>query len=84
MRIISQDSMIDIPYEHMIISIDYTTKNQIIAEGAHANGNNTKFPIAKYSTEYSAKKAMKMLRREWEHCGTDGCFQFPMEDELPN
>lgn len=45
MRVISQDGMIDVPYEQMILNISYKNKNQIMAEGAHCNGENTIFSI---------------------------------------
>lgn len=65
MRIISQDGMIDASYEQIIVNIDYKNKKQIMAEGAHCNGENTIFSIATYSTESKAKKAMEMLREAY-------------------
>lgn len=62
MRIISQDGMIDFPYEQTIINIDYRDRTIIKAEGCHCDGENSMFTIARYSTEAKACKAMEMLR----------------------
>lgn len=61
MRILSQDGMLDIPYEQMIINVDYKNKNRIVACGVNCGGENSTFHIATYSTEAKAEKAMEML-----------------------
>ena len=65
MRIISQDGMIDVPYEQMIIYINYINKNQIMAQGVHLDEEKNICSIARYSTEYKAKRAMEMLRQAY-------------------
>jgi len=92
MRVISQDGMIDIPYEQMIININYRDKKQIVANGANCV-DDTPFTVAKYSTEEAALKAMEMLRNEYHgykveetyHEGVEyyhPIFQFPKYDEV--
>lgn len=86
MRIISQDGMIDFPYEYTIVYIDYLNEKLIYAKGMS-------FIIAKYSTKAKAKKAMEMLRTAYqyaEECKYIGvgssqpefCFRFPADEEL--
>lgn len=67
MRVISQDSRTDIPYENFVFGI--TKDNSIVAirdtiarpsEIAHG-------VVAQYSTEEKAQKAMKMLRLAYEN-----------------
>lgn len=65
MRILSQDGMIDMPYEQMIVNIDYTNKNKIVSCGVSCDGENSIFHIASYSTEAKARKAMEMLREAY-------------------
>lgn len=64
MRIISQDGMIDVPYEHAVINISYRNKKEIVANGINCN-EDTPFTVAQYSEEEKAKKAMEMLRKAY-------------------
>ena len=57
MRIISQDGMIDIPYENLCFSMDYRDST--------GSNNGDVVTIAKYSTQEKAIKAMKMLRNAY-------------------
>lgn len=63
MRILSQDGMIDAPYERIIINIDYRNKCHIVAGDCRGEGG--VFTVAKYSSEAKAKKAMQMLREAY-------------------
>ena len=92
MRILSQDGMIDIPYEQSIISIDYRNRTNIISRGSNCCEHRP-YLIAKYSTEAKAQRAMEMLRNEYHgykveevyHEGTEyfhPIFQFPTDEEL--
>lgn len=65
MRIISQDGMIDIPYEKFVFSI--TKDNRIVATiGCTASPEEAYFStIAKYSTQEKAMKVMEMLRNAY-------------------
>lgn len=93
MRIISQNGMTDVPYEQIILYIDYRNNRQIMAAGVHCNGENTMFSIAVYSTEAKAKRAMEMLREEYrknryEEVYVKGnyfykpTFQFPADEDV--
>lgn len=85
MRVISQDGRTDIPYENFVFGI--TKDNSIVAirdtiarpsEIAHG-------VVATYSTEEKAKKAMEMLREEYQKYASQNymkVFQFPAEEEL--
>lgn len=97
MRIISQDGMIDIPYELSVINIDYRNAKKIIYETAGCEGCD----IATYSTEAKAIKAMEMMREKYlSRMELEGgptinggyvqpnfwvlpkVFQFPKDDEV--
>lgn len=70
MRILSQDGMIDVPYEMVGINIwpKKDPKRDAFCVYAHSNSLNMKEGImAKYSTEEKAKKAMEMLHGAY--CG---------------
>lgn len=91
MRIVSQDSRLDTPYENCIVfngDIRYgenTIRAQSIGGGKEVD------LLGKYSTKEKALKAMKMLREAWlkesvefengiYHRNT--VFQFPQDDEV--
>ena len=82
MRIISQDSMIDIPYEHYGMYINEADTN-IYAQSV-ANSRDT-FPIASYKTWEQAKKAMDRLRDAYIIASVGNgpvVFAFPQENEI--
>lgn len=58
MRILSQDGMIDVPYEQVILR----TQGNYIFYQADVCGASPTNVLAEYSTEAKAKKAMDMLR----------------------
>lgn len=63
MRVISQDGMVDLPYENIGISINHHSTTDIIAYPTCNYSSDSEFWImALYSTEAKAKNAMKMLR----------------------
>ena len=62
MRIISQGGKIDLPYEHISISIDCDDERTIIA---YAVSSGTIWELAEYSKKEKAEKAMEMLRTEY-------------------
>lgn len=81
MRVISQDGIIDMPYE--ICSV-WCCSSVIMCDMC---GDNTNTILATYSAEEKAKKAMEMLREQYKkYIGASvniyGCFQFPAEEEL--
>ena len=63
MRLISQDGMIDVPYEQAIIEYEACERNgEDVFHIIFARTTRNTFPIARYSTESKALKAMEMLR----------------------
>lgn len=85
MRIISQDGTLDIPYEQVVIQrfkgeIYFLNKNLVGMDKL-----NDDIVVATYSTEEKAKKAMEMLREEYQKYASQNymkVFQFPAEEEL--
>lgn len=69
MRIISQDGMVNLPYENIGISINLHNKTDIIAYPICNCGSDSGFWImALYSTEAKAQKAMEILQNTYyEH-----------------
>jgi hypothetical protein len=85
MRVISQDGTLDIPYEQVVIQ---RFKGEIYFLNKNLTGIDdlvSDIVIAKYSTEEKAKKAMEMLREEYQKYASQNymkVFQFPAEEEL--
>lgn len=82
MRIISQDGSYDIPYEHVVIQrykdyIYFLNKNLTGVEELIED-----IAIAKYSTEYKAKKAMGMLVDAYDSLNQPKVFKFPKDEEV--
>ena len=93
MRVISQDGTIDVPYE--LTSIQLVSKTTIVAQGSYFGSGNDNFaPIAEYSTEAKAQKAMEMLRKKYckytkaicqSYCtlfDNPKVFRFPADEEV--
>ena len=68
MRLISQDGMIDVPYENVCVSINYRNKNQITAWNFGCEDCEIA-TMATYSTETKALKVMEMLREQYMKLG---------------
>lgn len=93
MRIISQDGMIDAPYEQVVIQ-RYEGRIYLLDKNLTGiDGLVNDIEIANYYTEAKAKKAMEMLRKAYQgnkieetyHEGTNyyhPIFQFPADDEV--
>lgn len=64
MRLISQDGMIDVPYEKCCISIDYRCDTKIIAWSFGCEDEEIA-NMATYSTKDKAIKVMEMLRNAY-------------------
>lgn len=64
MRVISQDGMIDIPYENHCFSMDYRDYTRVIVWEIESK-NADVVTIAKYSTQEKATKAMELLREKY-------------------
>ena len=88
MRLISQDGMIDVPYEQAIIEYEACERNgEDVFHIIFARTTRNTFPIARYSTEAKAIKAMEMLREEYLETVYDyrtrpKVFQFPKDEEI--
>ena len=94
MRIVSQDGMIDIPYENFVFSI--TMDNSIVAirDTVARPSEVCQGIVAKYSTEAKAQKAMEMLHEEYRQYTTaksgvywfdfdyPKVFQFPQDEDV--
>ena len=85
MRLISQDGMIDVPYEQASIEVSgrdiYCGYSSIITR--HCAGRR----FAEYSSKSKALKAMEMLRKEYLETVYDyrtkpKVFQFPKDEEV--
>ena len=62
MRIISQDGMIDIPYENFVFGVTKDNYIVVIRDAVARPSEIVHGVVAKYSTEEKAQKAMEMLR----------------------
>lgn len=89
MRIVSQDGLLDIPYESC--AIFYSEKHYGGAVCAQFNGSNEVDCLGKYLTEKKALEVMKMLREAWLKesvefedgiCHRNTVFQFPQDKEI--
>lgn len=84
MRVISQDGTMDFPYKNSIVFIDTRAKDAVFVR-MQAIGDNEASIMAQYSTEEKAKKAMEMLREDYQKYASQNymkVFQFPAEEEL--
>lgn len=68
MRLISQDGMIDVPYEKCCISIDYRCDTKIIAWSFGCEDEEIA-NMATYYTKDKALKVMEMLREQYMKLG---------------
>lgn len=64
MRLISQDGMIDVPYESTNVSISYKEKNKIIAWGFGCEEHHI-IDLGTYSSHEKAKNVMEILRNAY-------------------
>ena len=62
MRVISQDGVIDVPYERFIISVNMQEQSEIIAWTGNHISDDECIVMASYSSKENAEKAMEMLR----------------------
>ena len=64
MRVISQDGMIDVPYEKCCFSMDYRNTTKVIMWDIRSTSRDI-VTIAMYSTQEKAMKAMEMMREKY-------------------
>lgn len=82
MRIISQNSQIDLPYNRIMLCVE--------EELVTAINDGKQYLIGKYSSEAKAIKAMKMCREKYQGFFTKGncmlghpkVFRFPADDKI--
>ena len=90
MRILDQNGISDIPYEHAVIMIE---EGAIIAYMPAAAGNNLRVFLAAYSSFDIAKKALKKLHIAYQRANENNSiscmvnapslyFIFPQEEDL--
>lgn len=65
MRIISQDGMIDVPYERFIISVSMQNQGEVIAWTGNSISDDECIVMAVYSSLVKVQKAMEMLREAY-------------------
>ena len=84
MRILNQKSAptaIDLPYEKMVISLEYPCINRVIA--SHPLGtNNDIYLLGVYSSENKAKKAIELLHDVYGDIIRHKYFRFPEDYEV--
>lgn len=67
MRVVSQDLTCDVPYDSVVISISITHPNEIVAyPSMNVLDRKGYWRIATYSNTEKVKKAMEMLREEYQ------------------
>lgn len=79
MRVIAQDGKIDIPYERMIIQINFYDNKTIIAYDT-VTWEADQLDMAKYSTTEKTIEVMEKLYRAYASGAK--VFLFPQDDEI--
>jgi hypothetical protein len=87
MRVVSQDGIVDLPYEQAIIGLSARFGNKVLATDL---ANRCNFYVAEYSSNVKAKKAMEELRECYLTVMKTGSgsvdypkiFQFPQDNEI--
>ena len=65
MRLVSQDKVVDVPYENGALSLSYGVKDVVI--NYHCSYATKGTELAKYSSQEKALKAMEMVRDKYLH-----------------
>lgn len=85
MRVISQDGTIDMPYEVSSLNMVVGKYEDVVNAAIYCYSSFSTIKMAEYSSEEKAKKAMEMLREEYQKYASQNymkVFQFPAEEEL--
>ena len=80
MRLVSQDKMLDIPYEYVVVGIDQLDPKKIIAYGVNDSNEDFCMPLGSYSSEKKAQKVMSKLHKHYRNNGKN--FKFPLDSEV--
>lgn len=62
MRLISQDGMIDVPYDKCCLEVEASRREGSVVYFIYAHTNKMTLSLARYSSESKALKVMEMLR----------------------
>lgn len=81
MRIISQDEMLDVPYEQVVVGIDQLEPKKIIAYGVHDSSESFCLPLGSYSSKEKALKVFRDLRTAYAS-DFNKIFHFPKDGEV--
>lgn len=87
MRVISQDGTIDVPYEISSLIMASGKYEDVEHAAIYCHNSSTAMgtKMAEYGSKEKAKKAMEMLREEYQKYASQNymkVFQFPAEEEL--
>ena len=87
MRVISQDGAIDVPYEISSLIMASGKYEDVEHAAIYCRNSSTAMgtKMAEYSSKEKTKKAMEMLREEYQKYASQNymkVFQFPAEEEL--
>ena len=82
MRVISQNGMVDLPYEKLVVSVNIRNQCEIIAWDSSNISLDSYIVLATYSWVEKSHRAMEMLRNEWLDYANEGLFQFPTDEEV--
>ena len=65
MRLISQDGMIDVPYDKCCLEVEVSRREGSVVYFIYAHTNKMTLSLARYSTEAKVLKAMEMVKEEY-------------------
>lgn len=80
MRLISQDGMIDVPYDKCCLEVEVSRREGSVVYFIYAHTNKMTLSLARYSTEAKALKVMEMLRER--NFWYKDVFKFPVDEEV--
>ena len=86
MRLISQDGMIDVPYQKVVVSLGFIYHTRIVCWWFGCTDGEV-ITLGNYSTVAKALKVMEMLRKEYLETVYDyrtkpKVFQFPKNEDV--
>lgn len=86
MRLISQDGMIDVPYQRVIVSLSLICNTEIVGWWFGCPEEEV-ITLGNYSTKAKALKVIEMLREEYLETVYDyrtkpKVFKFPVDEEV--
>lgn len=87
MRLISQDGMIDVPYDKVVVKVTEHPFKMVISALFEREDCMKDIVMGYYSTESKALKVMEMLQKQFlDYCcnyhSQSGVFCFPKDEEV--